>query len=317
MSTLKLCFITKSGQITVSEGIATFRLDKQVYTPYSLFSGTAYGTFSPETFRDIYRIQFRIDDEEMHLGTVDSFCLIQEKGVTCLRFSSRGLTAMLMHNQLEPGLHSATSLDSLMENFIQLPSEITWERNTDTSNYLFVKDNASMWDGSVHLTYKLCQRYPFICHANEIRMHLPTSYHTYSLQANSLLRMGITANHSCIYSDYYMADADGTYGKFHQTDATAVSYGIVRTKHLPLDRQYLYDPDQALIYRQKFAERGLFSYYFDCPGAVPAILGDRLTYGTLVQNAPITHICMTGNQSGIRTRLEAYEDAFFSSSDQS
>lgn len=104
---------------------------------------------------------------------------MQENGTSYVRFSSRGLTALLLQNQLEPGLHTAMSLDKLMQDFVTFPKEITWESDTDTSNYLFVKESTSMWDGVANLTYKLCGRYPFVYHANEIRMHLPETYRNF------------------------------------------------------------------------------------------------------------------------------------------
>ena len=102
-----------------------------------------------------------------------------------------------------------------------------------------------------------------------------------------------------------------TYGKFQENDPNAAALELVRTKQLPLDRQYLYDPQQALVFRRKFAGRGLVSYYFDRIGAVAADLGDRITCSGIIENAPITHIRMTGNQNGVRTRLEAYQDEFY------
>ncbi len=314
MSTPILQLQTVAGQtLTIQDGIAAFRLEKEAYTPYSLLSATVYGTYAMETLSDLYRIRFLLDETEVHLGTVDTFQLVRERGVTSLRFSSRGLTAMLLHNQLEPGMHSGMSLNQLMANAV-LPEEITWEQSSDTSNYLFVKENTSLWDGVVHLTYKLCQQYPFIRHANEIRMHLPDTYQTYSFTEGGLLGMGMIIDHSRLYSDYYMADVDGSYANFHVTDATAVSYGIVRTKYLPLDRQYLHDPEQALHFRRKFAGRARLRYYFESPGTIAAALGDRLNYGTLLTSAPITRICITGSASGTRTRLETYQDDFYPTS---
>ena len=45
--------------------------------------------------------------------------------------------------------------------------------------------------------------------------------------------------------------------------------------------------------------------FVDVIGPVGLSLGDRLSYGTVLQEAAITRIRMSGNQKGIRTRLEA------------
>ena len=131
------------------------------------------------------------------------------------------------------------------------------------------------------------------------------------MQPGSLLGMGMVTDQSRIYRSFSMADTDGTYGKFQENDTLAEERGLVRSRKLSLDRQYLYDPQQALVFRLKFAGRGLLSYYFDLIGAVEADLGDRITYGSALLDAPVTHIRMTGNQNGVRTRLEAYRDEFY------
>ena len=285
---IQVVLITRTGKAYLANGIAAFTLDKEAYTPYSQLTATVYGNFSIQQFTGIYRVQLLLDGTELHFGTVEKFRLVQENGTSYVRFSSRGLTALLLQNQLEPGLHTAMSLDKLMQDFVTFPKEITWESDTDTSNYLFVKEGTSMWDGVANLTYKLCGRYPFVYHANEIRMHLPETYRNFYVGADTLLGMGMTADQSRIYSRFSMADADGTYGKFQE-----------------------HDPQQALVFRRKFAGRGLVSYYFDRIGAVAADLGDRITCSGIIENAPITHIRMTGNQNGVRTRLEAYQDEFY------
>ena len=137
-------FITRTGKAYLENGIAAFTLDKEAYTPYSQLTATVYGNFSIQQFAGIYRVQLLLDGTELHFGTVEKFRLVQENGTSYVRFSSRGLTALLLQNQLEPGLHTAMSLDKLMQDFVTFPKEITWESDTDTSNYLFVKEGNRM-----------------------------------------------------------------------------------------------------------------------------------------------------------------------------
>ena len=199
---IQVVLITRTGKAYFANGIAAFTLDKEAYTPYSQLTATVYGNFSIQQFAGIYRVQLLLDGTELHFGTVEKFRLVQENGTSYVRFSSRGLTALLLQNQLEPGLHTAMSLDKLMQDFVTFPKEITWESDTDTSNYLFVKEGTSMWDGVANLTYKLCGRYPFVYHANEIRMHLPETYRNFYVGADTLLGMGMTADQSRIYSRF-------------------------------------------------------------------------------------------------------------------
>ena len=77
------------------------------------------------------------------------------------RIESRGFTSLLCQNQIEPGLKTNISFNSLMDVYYTLPY-VTHEDNSDTGNYIYVKDNSNMWDGVVNLSYKLYGNYPFI-----------------------------------------------------------------------------------------------------------------------------------------------------------
>ena len=131
---IQVVLITRTGKAYLANGIAAFTLDKEAYTPYSQLTATVYGNFSIQQFAGIYRVQLLLDGTELHFGTVERFRLVQETGTSYVRFSSRGLTALLLQNHLEPGLHTAMSLDKLMQDFVTYPKEITWESDTDTSN---------------------------------------------------------------------------------------------------------------------------------------------------------------------------------------
>lgn len=157
---IQLVLMGKNSKTQISSGIASFTLDKEMYTPYSQLTAAAYGSFSLTQFADVSRVQLLVNGTEMHFGTVEQCRLTLENGIARVQISSRGLTAMLLQNQLEPGLHTAMSLDRLMQEFVSFPKEITWESSTDTSNYLFVKENTSLWDGAANLTYKRASGIP-------------------------------------------------------------------------------------------------------------------------------------------------------------
>ncbi len=304
--------LTSENEIDYLSEIAAFVLEKEMYTPYSQLTLTAYVALDFAACAGIYRVELLLDGTQLHFGTVESLRVCTQNGITKLYLVSRGSTAMLLQNQLEPGLHSAMSLDRLMTAFYTFPSEITWEENADTSNYIYVKSNTSMWDGVVGLTYKLYGQYPFVRGANEIRMTLPSDYTLYTAASEDpLVSFGMENNQSLLYSDFYMEDASGTAGAFHENEPEAVNRELVRTKQLSLDQQYLYDPQEALAFRRKFADRRLKSYFVEVMGVLDLSLGDRLSYGTVLTEAPITEIRITGDRKGVRTRLTANQDGFF------
>ena len=291
--------------------IASFSLKQEIYTPYTQLSVVGYASISLDTLKDVFRVRMELNGQEVHCGTVEQLRMTRENGAVRFHVVSKGMTAMLLQNQLAPKLYTGMSLDRLMTEFHTLPSQITWERSTDTSNYLFVKEGCSMWDGIANLTYKLHQRYPFIRGANEVRMNLPTQYTSFHFSESTVVGVGIGLVHSRMIRDFYMADTDGSYDNFHETDSKAQSLGIVRSRYLPLDRQYLYDPQQALTFRRKFAARGRQYFFVNANGILSASLGDRISYENDISNAVITGVQITGGKNGIRTHLEAYEDEFY------
>ncbi len=290
----------------------TLVLEKEIYTPYSQLTVTVYDTDSPENLLDINRAELLSDSTQLHLGTIEQLSVTKENGIIKLQLTSRGLTAMLLQNQLKPGIHTEMSLDRLMTEFYTFPEDITWEENSDTSNYIYVKQNVSMWDGIANLSYKLYQTYPFIRGANKIRITLPTIYRRYSASSDrSLIRVGMINDQSLLYSDFYMADASGTYGAYHENEPEATDRGLVRTKQLALDQQYLYDPQEALAFRRKFTDRRLQRFFFEIAGVSTLSLGDRITYGSVLSRAVLTRIRIVGDDKGLRTLMEAYADGFY------
>lgn len=298
-------------EVVNAAGLTAFSLDKEIYTPYSQLTARGYMDLSASDCLGTCGVVFLDGDTLLHSGTVETFSYSKEDGVLGFVVRSRGYTAMLLQNQLTPGVHYDMSLDKLMTE-VQLPAAITWEHSDDTSNYLFVKENAGIWDGVVHLSYKLSKTYPFVRGANEIRMTIPADRAIFSLEdMGELLCCGVTNEQSLLYSDYYMEDADGTDEAFHLHVPEAAERGLFRTKQLPFDEQYLYDPTQALEFRRLYAARRMTRSFAEISGSTTAQLGDAATFPGESAPKTIARILLSMEQSGIKTRLEGYADGFF------
>lgn len=306
------CTLSGDNVTVTLTDLAAFTLEKEMYTPYSALTLTAWTAVTMEDCAAIYCVTFAYDDTVLHQGTVQQLTVQRCHGVQKVTVTSRGYTALLLQNQLEPGLHSGISLDDLMTSFYTFPDAITWEANDDTSNYIYVKSSASLWDGVVGLCFKLYGNYPFVRDANTVRLTLPESYTTYTPpDDDALLKRGMVHDQSLLYSDYYMADAEGTYGAFHENEPEATARQLVRTKQLSLDQQYLYDPQEALVFRRKFADRRLKRLFLEVPSFAQVTLGDHMVYSDDLPDLVITRIVLTGDTAGIRTRLESYQDGFY------
>ena len=63
---IQLVLMGKNSKTQISSGIASFTLDKEMYTPYSQLTAAAYGSFSLTQFADVSRVQLLVNGTEMH-----------------------------------------------------------------------------------------------------------------------------------------------------------------------------------------------------------------------------------------------------------
>ena len=198
-----------------------------------------------------------------------------------------------------------------MDDNYTLP-HVTHESSSDTSGYIFVKNTSSMWDGSVNLTYKLNQTYPYIRGTNHVRITQAAQPSEFSYSDDELIESGFSHNYKRLVSHFNMADMSGEYGTYELEDEYAASKEIVRHKFFELDRQFLYDPLQALEYRRKFAERASYRRFCRYSGYNGEDLSDKVSFG-IISGSRICGVKIIGNSSGVTTELSVYHDGFYSS----
>lgn len=248
----------------------------------------------------------------MHSGAVETFSCYRENGVATFEARSRGYTALLLQNQLKPGVLENMSLNKLMTNYYTFPDAITWEQSEETTNYLYAKENTGMWDGVVHLAYKLKGTYPFVRASNEIRLTIPDDAQTFDIAGmQDLLTRGVTNEQSLLYSDYYMEDAAGNGEAFSLHVPEVASLGILRTRWLALDEQYFYDPPQALEFRSLYAARHMVRSFAEFSGSTTAQLGDSAIFPGEDTPKTIGRVRLQLDETGLITRIEGYADGFF------
>lgn len=228
------------------------------------------------------------------------------KQITTL--TSRGFTSLLCQNQIEPGMKTGVSINSLMDGLYSLPY-VEHEDNSDTSNYIFVKNNSTMWDALANLSYKLCGTYPYIRGTNTVRITPMSTPKSYTYSTSDLLTMGEEFTFRRLISDFHMADINGDHGTYSLSDSDVSARGIVRHKYFELDRQFLYDPQQALEYRDKYAYRGFKRSFCSYRGYNGEELSDIVTFGK-IKSARIGCVEITGSQKGVITEISTYNDKF-------
>lgn len=303
----KLEFRRFSGASSEEARLISFSFSKDVYTPYT--SLTARISADGTDFSDICEILLYVNGRLVHFGMCDTIEKTVSESGTILTLASSGFTSQLCRNQLEPGLKSGISVDSLFEDYYTFPN-VTHEKNNDESSYIFVKNGAVVWDGIVNLSYKLYGTYPFILGTNCVRLTSPEAPAEFSFDDSQIIERGSGSSCRKIVSDFHMADINGDYGSFDLSVDFAADRKVVRHTYLELDRQFLYDPVQALEYRAKYTRRASEWHFCRYSGYSGEDLSDLVSFGS-ISGMKICAVRITGDSRGIVTELSVYNDGFF------
>lgn len=294
------------GTEFTEDKLLSFSFRKDAYLPYTMLSGRVVS--GERLFADAAEIFLCVEGFTVHHGLIDQLTAETSAGMTVTSFVSRGFTSLLCQNQIEPGMKTGVSINSLMDSFYTLPY-VTHENNSDTSSYIYVTNHSSMWDGVVDLSYKLCGTYPYIRGDNCVRITAYPAPESFIYTDSQLLSTGSGISGRRLTSHFHMADIQGQYGTYELTDNDVIAQKIIRHKYFELDMEFLSDPQQALTYRDKYACRGWKRLYCKHIGYNGEDLSDTVTF-TGVTAERIKAVSITGNSSGITTELSVYHDKF-------
>lgn len=303
---IKVIFRYSSAESAERSDIVSFGFFKEIYTPYT--SLTVKLHCGNEDFSDASAVSLVINGKTVHNGLIDSIRHSFSNSCGFVTIVSRGFTSLLMQNQLQPGLITDISFNSLMENYYTFP-EITHENNNSKS-YIYVKSGSSIWDGAVNLSYKLCGTYPFIFGTNCVRITPQSAPVSFSYGSDEIIESGCSLSSKRLLSNLHMSDINGDYGTYTLENSSALERGIIRHHFFELDKQFLYEPQQALEYRMKFAQRGFMRRFCRYSGFKGEDLNDFAIFGSNASAERICAVKISGNSKGIFTEISAYSDGF-------
>lgn len=281
-------------------------LEREVYTPYSsltaVFRQAAVGS------EDIKRIGLVWGTQEIFLGTADRVEQYWQDGVCFVRVQSRSFTALLLQNELEPGLHANLTLGDLVQGFYTFP-HVTYENDART-DYIYSTNKTSLWDSILHFAYKLTGGCAYTAE-NTVRLTMPADAPVRTLTSSLVTAYGSVYDTQRLMSHYHMEDISGNPNAYSRENSDAVAAEIVRHRQIPFDRQHLSDPNQALTFRDRFSQRGWRARYAEYCGFQNEMLGDRVQMQPFLDGERICRVRTVFGQNGLRTRLWVYEDGFF------
>lgn len=286
--------------------ILSFSFKKNLYMSYTMLNVNFIAGDSD--YLSVCEIFLKIGGYTVHHGLIDSLEITEKNGVRTGRIVSRGFTSLLLQNQIEPGLKSNISLNSLLDNYYPL-NYITHEDNSNTENYIYVQNRSTMWDGVVTLAYKLCNNYPFIESTNCVRITPKPQPLNFSFSDSDILAYGLLNDFSALISNFDMPDINGDYGIYSLEDSSVVNKKIIRHKYIEFDEEFLYNPQQALIFRNKISNKAGLCYYIEYAGYNGEDLTDIVSFKD-INNKKIGLVNIRGSQKGIFTKIGVYQDIF-------
>ncbi len=280
-----------------------FSLVRERYLPYSELRLTLPAA---RAYALPIRVRFSLNGQLLHDGSICTAEYVQEKGELMLRIRSRSYTAVLTGSQLIPGMHYDVTLVSLMTAYA-LP-HITYQAETAAVDYILVKENTSMWDALTAYSYKLCGSYPYIRVPNELCVAPQSSTDTVLLPEDAVLTQTRRSDASELISRIDMANLDGQYGVFSRINGQAVLREITKVRQILFDRQFLYNPDDALKFRLACSNRRLRQTAVTYLGYCGEDIEDRIRCGSL--EARVGKITLTCDRGILTTEDVCYFDDF-------
>lgn len=290
----------------VFDKILSFSFHKDSYQSYTSLGVKFSGNLSvPENVSEII---FKIDGKTIHHGLSDNISVEFSGGNSVVSVSSRSFTSLLIQNQIETGIKSDISINSLMGSYYNLP--YVEHEDSSEKSYIYVKSNSNMWDGIVNLSYKIYGTYPYIRDTNCIRITPFENPSVFEYDDDNIISRGISTTGRKLTSHFHMSNLNGDFGEYELSDDDIISHNIVRHRFFELDRQFLYNPKQALEYRSAYSSRGRKKVFCKYSGYNGEDLSDIITFGN-IQNKRINTITISGSSSGVITETGVYQDKFF------
>ena len=294
--------IAADGSVTALQNVLRFTLLRDRYLPAaSLSIRLLTGTQQPVPVT----VRLYLDGQLVHEGCVRKCTCMLEQKQHIMQISSQSYSVLLTQNQLVPGLYTQVTLQQLMETYA-LP-HITYQ-DVPGIRYVYVKENANMWDTIVAYNFKLCQGYPYFRAPDLLCMLPQTGTGAVVLPSDRLLRKAVCGETGSIISRIEMADAVGEYGTYTMDNPEAAARGIVRVRQIRFDRQYAYDPEDALRFRIAVSNRRLNGQILRYIGYCGEDLEDLVSCGDFTGR--VSRILITGDGSGIVTEDTFYSDPF-------
>lgn len=310
MTSCRLVINYANGSSKGFDKCISFTFKKEFYTPYTLAAGTFVWERADCLLENsvIIRADLYINSRLVHTGLPDKLELGRKNGINTLSFSSRGYTSLLGQNEPQPGVIPEANLGYLIDQNINSPY-ITYQEGTIKTQYIYVKEQSTVWDALNAYTLKVYGTRPYIRSTGTV---MATAVSTSQINYASVLKTNYkeTMDTTLLLSEVYMANLQGDY-IYHSVSSDAVAAGIIRTKYYPFDNQWVLEPDVGLQGILDFSQRKIRQQSFVYSGYMNEDLMDTVSnYGEKLNGKRINAITVTGGKNGVFTQVSCYDDKY-------
>lgn len=304
MNDTKIIITDENGKEYIFDKILSFKYTKSLSLPYTSLDALICCKNIFE--KDISSVKLVIDNIIVHSGFIETFKSYSRNNCFFISLTSKGFSALMMQNYLEPKLYTKVSFNSLMDDYVTMP-DVTHEDNSEATGYFYVSENKSLWDSVCSFGYKLKNTLPYITGTNKVNISLPEQYKILRIDKDKILETGRKSDYRSIVSDINMQDAEGKYDKFSIHCDLADRLNLSRRKEIPLDKQFLYSPQTALEYRiSQYIQKQKLLYIL-CDGFFNAEIYDLLESDILDNSNALSEkvfgISVHGDQKGIESTI--------------
>lgn len=297
--------VNGSGVVKEFDKGVELKFERELYTPYAALSGD-FVCDKAITLSEICAVRLLWNSSVIFSGIPDKLSISHRNGIRRMSFSARSYTSLAGQNEPEPGVISDVDLAGLVGSCLVHP-QISVEQNTPVENYIYVKPSSSLWEAIIAYNIKSLGRLPYIYGTNTI-MSTKANSVSRSYSGVPLITEGIGIDTVAMLSDVHMRIGSDQY-QYSQTNASAQRFGIKRSRYYELDRQWLYDIDEGLLFRLANSNRRKEVRFFEYCGFANEQLFDRVTNsGTGCDGMYIDRVVLTADAKGLRTRVFCYGD---------
>lgn len=305
MNDISLKLTSVSGEIYEAKKCLSFRFEKEVYTPYSLFSGIFFADCDVMNISDV---EFYIDGKLIHKGFIDIIENSEASDGKRISVASRGYSSLLLQGELPDGIISLPSLNYLFTR-VNLPN-VTHEDSSQTVNYIYLSPHSSIWDACKMLCLKMHNSHPFVLSPNKVSYTFSDS--ALSFEPKNIISKGNLLNLKNAVSDIYMRaltdDGVETDFSLYVNDSEIRQLGIKREKYYAYDKMWAFDSYLGIRTKINLSMKGSRADFIKYDGFLGEDLNDIVIFDK--KQGRINRILINGTKNGIQTTLWRYYDRY-------